>query len=65
MENIEKEEKLLLTIDEMASLSGLGKNTAYKLAKRDDFPCVIIGNKKMAIKSQLDNWFIKHIGESI
>ena len=45
-------EKLLLTLDEAAALSGIGKNTLRRISDDDTCPFVMFVGKKRLIKRQ-------------
>ena len=48
-------EKLLLTLDEAASLSGIGKNTIRRISDDDGCPFVMfVGNKRLIKRKQFD-----------
>jgi len=57
--------KLLMTPEELSKYTGIGINRCQLLLKRTDFPAIYIGNKRMAIKSEINPWLIKHIGKAI
>ncbi len=57
--------KLLLTLKEAAAYIGVGINKIYELSKRSDFPCVKVGTKRLAIKSELSNYLLKNKGRSL
>jgi len=54
-----KKEKLLLTVAETAELLRIGKNTAYELVHRQDFPAVRIGRVIRVPKDALLKWIEK------
>lgn len=56
------EEPMLLTPPQLAALWQIGKNTAYELCHREDFPCVRIGRSIRINRSQLQSWLDKHGG---
>ena len=52
--------KLLLTIDEASKLTGIGTRTLREIAKRRDFPKMMIGTKTMIIRDNLAEWLRKN-----
>jgi len=56
------QEVQLLTPPQLAALWQIGKNTAYELCHREDFPCVRIGRSIRINRSQLQSWLDKHGG---
>lgn len=48
-------EKLTYTIDEAATLLGIGRNTAYECAARGELPVIRMGLKRLLVpKAALD-----------
>ncbi len=53
--NVPLWEKLLLTLDEAAALSGIGKNTIRRISDGEDCPFVMfVGNKRLIKRKQFD-----------
>lgn len=53
---MEKINKLTYTVPEMAQALGLGRNTAYDLVNRADFPAIRVGGKILVPIEALTNW---------
>ena len=53
---MEKINKLTYTVPEMAQALGLGRNTAYDLVNRADFPAIRVGGKILVPIEALNNW---------
>lgn len=47
------EKKELMSVKEVQEFLGVGKNTAYNLFKKSDFPTVKVGNSKKVFKQDL------------
>jgi len=48
-----------LTIEEVQQILRIGKNSAYDLCKREDFPCVKIGRSYRVPKKDFEEWLSK------
>jgi excisionase family DNA binding protein len=46
-------ERLTFTLEETASLLGLGRNQAYEAARRGEIPVLQIGRRKLVTKAAL------------
>ena len=44
------------TVDEIATMLGISRSSAYKLVKQDDFSVVRIGNSIRVSKKSFDAW---------
>ena len=53
---MEKINKLTYTVPEMAQALGLGRNTAYDLVNRADFPAIRVGGKILVPIEALNKW---------
>ena len=42
-------EKLAYSVPEMATALGIGKNVAYELVNREDFPALKIGDRRIIV----------------
>lgn len=51
-------EKKAYTVSEVAQLLGIGKNTAYNLVNRADFPKIIIGRRFLIPAGALESWLM-------
>ena len=49
-------EKLTLTVAELAQQLGIGRNAAYELCNRADFPSVRIGKRFLVPVVMLNEW---------
>jgi len=51
------QEKLVMTVSEMATLLGISRPTAYDLTERADFTALIrIGKRKLILRHKLMEW---------
>ena len=53
---MEKINKLTYTVPEMSQALGLGRNTAYDLVNRADFPAIRVGGKILVPIEALNKW---------
>lgn len=53
---VDKPEKLLYNVAEMRQALGIGKNLAYQLIARDDFPKIIINGRYYIPADLLKKW---------
>lgn len=49
-------EKLTLSVSEMQKALGIGRNTAYELVNREDFPAVRLGKRIVIPVEGLTAW---------
>ena len=49
-------EKLTLTVREVQQALGIGRNAAYCLANRSDFPAIRLGNKLIIPRDAFMRW---------
>jgi len=49
----------LLTVHELAKHLSIGRDTAYSLVRRKDFPSVKLGREYRTIKADLPEWLEK------
>lgn len=54
----------LMTIKELQSYLGIGKEKAYALAKSKSFPALKIGGRYYLIKSDFVSWLERQIGKT-
>ena len=60
------EEKMMLTMQETAKLTGIGLQKLKQIAREyANFPYIKIGVKHLVIKEKLPDWFEKHKGEEL
>ena len=43
-------------VKEVAEILGIGLNTAYEAARRDDFPAIKVGGRILIPKKRFDRW---------
>jgi len=53
-------EQVLLSADELKIYLSVGRSTAYRLLKQEDFPTVRIGRRILAKKDEVDKWIEAH-----
>lgn len=56
MEIINTENKLTITVAELAEYLGIGRNSAYTLVNSKDFPKIQIGRKIIIPIKSLEKW---------
>ncbi|MCI2106910.1 MAG: helix-turn-helix domain-containing protein [Intestinimonas sp.] len=49
-------DKLTLSVEEAAALSGIGRDRLYQLAKRNDFPSIRLGRSIRIPRKGLEEW---------
>ena len=54
-----------ISVREAAVRVGVSKDTMFKLAKQDGFPCVKIGRRYVIHKDRLDEWMQGHEGREV
>lgn len=59
---IEKNEPLLITVEEACKLTNIGRNTMLKFVKMKGFPAIILPHKILIDKSMLPVWISKNYG---
>lgn len=60
---IEKNEKLTISVSEMAELLSISRPTAYQIINREDFDAVIhIGRRTLISRSRLSEWIDRQCG---
>lgn len=52
--------KLALSVTETAKALGVSRPTVYALLRREDFPVVCIGSRKLVPVEGLKNWLTKN-----
>lgn len=55
-------EKMLLTVQEAADLTGLCAITIYELAKTQGFPAVRVGRRVLISRRGLEDWIAAQAG---
>ena len=56
-------EKITLTVDELAARLGIGRNSAYALAKSEGFPALRIGSRIIIPSKALESWLAEKVGQ--
>ena len=54
-------EKNTLSIQELAEYLNIGRNNAYSLARKEGFPCVSIGKRKIVPVKALEAWLAEEM----
>lgn len=58
-------EKLTLTVREVQQALGIGRNAAYCLANRADFPAIRLGNKLIVPRDAFLRWLEAQTADKI
>lgn len=53
------ENKLTLTVDELAAQLGISRPIAYRLAHSDDFPAIVVGKRILIPRAGLEAWLVE------
>lgn len=53
---METNNKLTISVAELASCLGIGKNRAYQLTKQNGFPRILVGKKIIIPIKSLEQW---------
>ncbi|MFL0197629.1 DNA-binding protein [Clostridium sp. WILCCON 0269] len=62
-ESMKHDKKKTMTVAEFMEEYQFGQSKAYQVIHAKDFPVVFCGRKALIIRSKVDDWFLKHIGE--
>ena len=46
----------MISVKEISQVLGIGRNQAYELVKRDDFPKLKIGQKYLVPRDKFEEW---------
>ena len=57
-------EKIALTVPDVQRALGIGKNTAYELANREDFPSIRVGKRILIPRDAFLRWLDKQTGQA-
>ena len=57
--------KLAFTVAEAAETLSLSKTTVYQLTHRDDFPCIVLGRRRLIPRDKLIEWINNHCSEEL
>ncbi len=60
--NIKAENKMCYSVQEMAAVLGIGKNKAYNLLNRADFPAVKLDGRHIIPVDALRRWLNEQAG---
>ena len=58
-------EKMLLNVEEMAQVLGIGRSKAYELVHSAGFPMIRIGRTMRIPKAQLEIWIKNETGREV
>lgn len=58
----EKNERLMLSIDQTAEILGISTSLMYQLSRTDGFPVTKIGRRSLISKKALEEWIDKKSG---
>lgn len=53
---MQQTEKLALNASEVVAVIGVSRPTVYELMRREDFPVVHIGSRKLVPRAKLEAW---------
>lgn len=54
------DEKLTLSVDEMAAMLGISRPVAYELSKKEGFPAIRVSERRIIIPVEsLKRWLVK------
>ena len=56
--------QLTLTVDQMAKVMNISRNTAYELIKQTGFPCFHVGKRILVNRDMLQSWLNDHCSQS-
>lgn len=56
---MENAEVKILTVADVKEKLKIGKNNAYKIFSREDFPAILLGRKYVVEENALKNWLQK------
>ncbi len=57
-----KDEPILVGIKKACEITGIGRNTMYKLIRMKGFPALIFPHKVLIDKNNLESWISKNYG---
>lgn len=52
-------------LKQVSEILGVSITKTRELSRRNDFPSLKIGTKKMVVASKLNEWLVNHIGEEL
>lgn len=58
---MQQTEKIALNASEVAAVMGVSRPTVYELMRRDDFPVVRIGTRKLVPRAKLEEWLVQQM----
>lgn len=62
---MENNEKMILTIEDLMRLLGIGRNKAYALMHSSGFPCMRVGRTYFITKKNLLKWLENNTGKEV
>lgn len=61
----EKNERLMLSIDQTAEILGISQSLMYRLSRTEGFPVTKIGRRSLISKKALEQWIDKTAGKVV
>lgn len=59
-------EKKYMTVAELAEYLGVSKPMAYTLARRSDFPAIVLGERRIIVIAELvDKWMLEQAEKKV
>lgn len=62
---MENEKPEYISVRDASKLTGVGKDTLYKMAKQQGFPCIKIGSRFYIHRERILDWMKDHEGREI
>lgn len=56
MDNTNKKNPMMISVDELSALFGISRSGAYQLAKSKGFPSITIGRRIFILRDRLQEW---------
>lgn len=63
IEEMKVDKKKVMSVAQFMKEYSVGHNKAYELIHYNGFPVVFCGRKALIIRSKVEEWFLKHLGE--
>ena len=57
--------QLTLTVDQMAKVMNISRNTAYELVKQPGFPCFHVGKRILVNRDMLQAWLNDQCSQTV
>ena len=58
-------EKLILSVEDLQQVLGIGRHTAYDLVNRTDFPTIRLGRKILVPRDALMRWLDRQTQDAL